>query len=46
MAAAFDYAKDVGRDHVDIDALAEALAEAAKRPTAARARWRATAWRA
>ena len=23
MAAAFDYAKDVGRDHVDIDALAE-----------------------
>ena len=28
MAAAFDYAKDVGRDHVDIDALAEALAEA------------------
>ena len=45
MAAAFDYAKDVGRDHVDIDALAEALAEAAS-PTAARARWRATAWRA
>ena len=28
MAAAFDYAKDVGRDHVDVDALAKALTEA------------------
>ena len=29
MAAAFAYIADAGRDHVDIDALAEALAEAA-----------------
>ena len=31
MAAAFDYAKDVGRNHVDIEALAEFLADAGKR---------------
>ena len=29
MNAMFEYAKDVGRDHVDIDALAEALADVA-----------------
>jgi hypothetical protein len=29
LQAAFDYAKDVGRDHVDVEALADALAEAA-----------------
>ena len=31
MAAAFDYAKDVGRNHVDIEALADLLADAGKR---------------